>query len=355
MAKKTRSEAEKDIQNRHIFKAMKLLLNPDYEADSQEAKDIFIKLNNTKKEKNTLEEKIEKKSINFPSTSPQEAAFKKRKGLEEKEHQLKLNLEAKEMEISNKYNIPYHYSIEELKEIIAGKSQFYEDLRNIVSVLKQKESKLVPYDAPNKRSKEELGSLMGIIDKEGYIYFKVKPTAPRFLLYELIDKYIDLYAPTKIKNEKFRKEGIDALKIWMERKLRKPFKQISKIFNISVSTAKKRYYRAYEILHDKKYNPAFYKKPEIKKEYLGKECSSCKERETCEDLCPDVILLVGQDTKDYQREMSMLNLQQAADPDGPSKPAKGEAAKIKGITEMRSKGNGLASSNSMIIKELKNN
>lgn len=92
--------------------------------------------------------------------------------------------------------------------------------------------------------------------------------------------------------------------VWDERRLRKPFKQIAKGLNTKEPACKKMFYKTYELIYGKKYNPADYKKPKIKKEYLKRECNTCKEKPTCKDLCPDVIKFVNQDTKPYQRELT---------------------------------------------------
>ena len=105
------------------------------------------------------------------------------------------------------------------------------------------------------------------------------------------------------KKGRYRKEHIGAIMVWKGRKLRKPFKQIAKEENIKEPACKKRFYKAYELVYDKKYDPAYYEKPQVKKEYLKKTCNSCKERPTCKDPCPDIIAFVEQDTKNYQREI----------------------------------------------------
>jgi hypothetical protein len=100
---------------------------------------------------------------------------------------------------------------------------------------------------------------------------------------------------------KFRPEQNKALEVWAERRLRKPFKQIAKKLKIKEPACKKMFYKAYELLYGKKYNPADYEKPEIKKRYLKRECGTCKDA-TCNVLCPDVIKFVNQDNREYLRE-----------------------------------------------------
>jgi hypothetical protein len=68
------------------------------------------------------------------------------------------------------------------------------------------------------------------------------------------------------------------------------------------ATVKKQFYRSFELIYSKKFNPNDYQKPEIKAEYLKRECSTCLEYSTCKDLCPDVLSYADQDTKPYLRE-----------------------------------------------------
>jgi hypothetical protein len=94
--------------------------------------------------------------------------------------------------------------------------------------------------------------------------------------------------------------------VWDKRLLRKSFTEIAKELGISTSTATKRFYRAYEMIYKKPYNKANFKKPEIKKEYLEKECSTCEKKPNCRTLCPDVIGYVEQ-SEIYQREQLMTS------------------------------------------------
>lgn len=134
----------------------------------------------------------------------------------------------------------------------------------------------------------------------GGILLGIDIRADRDIIHYLVDYYLDTYGAVR-SNNRFRKEKYDALSVWQERKLRKPFKQIAKELGIKESAAKMRFCKAYELLYGKKYDPADYEKPEIKKKYLKKECNTCKEKPTCKTLCPDVIAFVAEGTS-YQRE-----------------------------------------------------
>lgn len=139
------------------------------------------------------------------------------------------------------------------------------------------------------------------INPDNRLIVEINPNAHR----EIIHFYLDLLLnkiEKPFQKKRFRKESINALTVWELRRLRKPFKEIAKELKIKESVAKKNYYRAYEIICGKKYNPADFEKPEINKKYLKKECSTCQEKATCTVLCPSVMAYVDQDIKSYLRE-----------------------------------------------------
>lgn len=99
-----------------------------------------------------------------------------------------------------------------------------------------------------------------------------------------------------------------ALIVWDLRELRKTFLEIQSATGIDKDAAKKKFYRAYELIYGGKYDPSQYKRPEVRKEYLKRHCNTCEQRSTCKDPCPDVIGYVDQDSVKYQREMTGGNI-----------------------------------------------
>lgn len=95
-----------------------------------------------------------------------------------------------------------------------------------------------------------------------------------------------------------------ALMVWDLRAQRKTFPDIQKTTGIDKNTVKKKFYRAYELIYRKKYNPADYEHPPIREKYIKRHCRTCEQRPTCKELCPDVIGYVDQDNMGYQREMT---------------------------------------------------
>jgi hypothetical protein len=199
-------------------------------------------------------------------------------------------------------------------------------------------------------------------DKKGFFHIKINPEAPREIIHWLIDNILDSFPRhimdflreagrkgltngevTRILKEKydypkpkqrFRREQIEALKVWEERRLRKPYRQIAKELGIKESTARKRFGRAYELLFNKKYDPADFEKPEVKKEYLKRVCTTCNERPTCKELCPDVIAFIEQDTESQIRQL-LGEVEAFTDPNGEKPPATGTGQRIMGLIKYK--------------------
>ena len=72
---------------------------------------------------------------------------------------------------------------------------------------------------------------------------------------------------------------------------------------INVSTIRKAYYRAFELVYEEKFDPEKHK-PEKLPIKLRRTCNKCPEYSTCEALCPEALEYVTQDEK-YQRETLM--------------------------------------------------
>jgi hypothetical protein len=98
------------------------------------------------------------------------------------------------------------------------------------------------------------------------------------------------------------KKWLQYKQVWDARRMRKKFSVIADELNLKKDATRRMFYRAFEIIYGKKYNPSDYEKPQIRKKYLKRVCETCSEKEICSDLCPDVIDYVNQDSKAYQRE-----------------------------------------------------
>lgn len=201
-----------------------------------------------------------------------------------------------ETEIRKKYSIAQAYDLDFLRKVKKGEKALLAEIVDIVDPRTDSEN-----------------------NEDGYLCLKIKLNAPKNIIHYLIDTIIDIrlrvYKENGIdilgKKKRFRKERTDAMKVWEERKLRKPFKQIAKDQNITVPSARKKFYKAYELIYGEKFNPADYKKPEIPKDSLKKECSTCKEKPTCKDLCPDVIAFVNQNSAYLREKLQKVSKKQA--------------------------------------------
>lgn len=143
----------------------------------------------------------------------------------------------------------------------------------------------------------------GYVDVNGYIHVRIRPDTPRHLIHHYIDKMLDSYSKEEPgKKTRFRAEKLKALEVWEHRRLRESFPKIAKEQKIKEDAARKMFYAAYEMMYGKKYDPANYEKPEVKKAYLKRTCEICPEQPKCTDLCPDVIVFVNSDTS-YLREV----------------------------------------------------
>ncbi len=148
------------------------------------------------------------------------------------------------------------------------------------------------------------------IGDDGYVAFFINPNNPRKLIRQALDNILDRMEVCGPAEPRFSIEKkLGALEVWKARRMRKSFSQIGEDFGITEDAAKKRFYVAFKYIYGKPYNPAKYIKPKIKKENLKRECSTCKERPTCEItgvLCPDVLAYVNQDTRNSLRERQLL-------------------------------------------------
>jgi len=118
-------------------------------------------------------------------------------------------------------------------------------------------------------------------------------------------------------NDRLRKEAAQQLEIWQLRKKHLSFDEIARKLGIEKDTAKKGFYRAYELSQNKRYDKLFFTKmlKEVKKTDLKKTCESCSDRETCNEPCPEILSYADKDTRTSLREQLLdeERLQQRAD------------------------------------------
>lgn len=133
-------------------------------------------------------------------------------------------------EICDKFSLPYPYPLDELKAIADGKTFFIGGL-------------------------EEVDITQAQPDQEGFLHFKIKAGAPRYIIHYLLDALLDIYEPQR-KKEKFRTGYINPLEV-----LYKESQEGKNLLQIA-----KEYYEAdYGKLKKGKTTPAY--NPELKNIY----------------------------------------------------------------------------------------
>ncbi|MDA8179569.1 MAG: hypothetical protein M0T69_08545 [Deltaproteobacteria bacterium] len=118
------------------------------------------------------------------------------------------------------------------------------------------------------------------------------------------------YSRWKLDTKRTRDEAWRYLEVWKLRRLKKNFPCISLEMKISPDSAKKSFYRAYELIEGRTYDPLVFRKlyRKIKKEELSRECGECPDsvRRTCGssgNLCPEMAAFVAQDDVPLQERL----------------------------------------------------
>lgn len=91
--------------------------------------------------------------------------------------------------------------------------------------------------------------------------------------------------------------------VWDLRQQRKNYSQIARELDSDEDTIRKQFYRAYELIYNQKYDHSKFTFRNISLEDLHKTCLDCPTRNTCIELCPEVLPFTEQDQKKYQREL----------------------------------------------------
>ena len=160
------------------------------------------------------------------------------------------------------------------------------------------------------------------LEDKRYVTLKFDFTAKNNILIPLFKEYLTFfreqnsvsqYNPTS-KREHHSKQR-QYTKICRERKNKTPFSIIAKQEGISVETAKKGYYRAYELIMGFPYSPDNKVKDEIHKIELQKTCDSCTDQKCLESLdkesgewtCPYAEHYFNQDQRPMKEHLQASN------------------------------------------------
>ena len=114
---------------------------------------------------------------------------------------------------------------------------------------------------------------------------------------QLMQEFKRFLAKASKNQNRHRTEAWQHLKVWRLRRQRKPFIEIARQTGLTVPAAKLAFARAFELIEGRRYDPVYYAQQykTIESLELKKTCADCAERNTCVDLCPDVLSYIDQD------------------------------------------------------------
>ena len=90
---------------------------------------------------------------------------------------------------------------------------------------------------------------------------------------------------------RYVKEAFGALAVWDMRRQKRRFRLISLELKISENTAKKRFYRAFEITQNRRYDANLYRREAwtVERKEVSLPCEKCDQKETCSGFCPEAL------------------------------------------------------------------
>ncbi len=157
------------------------------------------------------------------------------------------------------------------------------------------------------------------------LIIKIKLKADKDAIVTKIIQQIDYYQyfVSKSKSRITSDRNVDKWKVWDIYNQTKSFKKTAEKLNaiianrlkflngigikeeapqpVIVSTVRKAYYRAFELVHGEKFDPLRHKPTKLPVK-LRRSCDKCPEYATCKALCQDALEYVSQDEK-YQRDI----------------------------------------------------
>ncbi len=119
---------------------------------------------------------------------------------------------------------------------------------------------------------------------------------------EKVSMYIDACRKERLLDQKSR-DQINKFyiyaQVWDLRKSpnKKTFPEIGRELRVPISTIKSRFRKAFEAIYGIKYDRDYFDRTKriVHKEALDRTCEKCRERNSCKELCPDIIPFVMQD------------------------------------------------------------
>lgn len=126
---------------------------------------------------------------------------------------------------------------------------------------------------------------------------RVKRTRENPCLHDDYREDLHTYDSWMPDNSRRRKEAWQHLTVWRMRRNRKGFAEIARTMRMKADTAKKSFYRAFEMIEGRSYQPEDFRRDHwvIRKAELKQTCSTCPDKKNCTVLCPDVLPFTNQD------------------------------------------------------------
>jgi hypothetical protein len=205
--------------------------------------------------------------------------------------------------LCKKYGITYLFNP---SENIPGfwESGFFLKENEIIQVTYPKEYRDLSEDERKKGLRPQFLPIP-VFDNGNELIIKIDLTADRGALVENFSKqlkYFQSFLP-KNKSRMAQDRVIDKWKVWDTYNETKSFpKAVEKLTNrattkINVSTARKAYYRAFELVYGEKFDPDKHKPGKLPIP-LRRTCDQCLQYSSCEALCPEVLEYASQDKRD---------------------------------------------------------
>jgi hypothetical protein len=205
-------------------------------------------------------------------------------------------------------------------------SEFFIDEKEIVDVIYPTEYRDLTEDERKKEIRPHFMPIP-IFDNGNALIIKIDITADKESLVKKFIDYLKYYQSFLPKNTSRMAQDrmVDKWEVWDVYNETKSFKKAVEKLNaradnlvrlltdlgvttkapqkIKVSTARKAYYRAFELVQGEEFDPDKHK-PEKLPIPLRRTCDECPECATCDTPCPEVLNFVDQDQR-YQRETPM--------------------------------------------------
>ncbi len=163
---------------------------------------------------------------------------------------------------------------------------------------KRKWSKgFVPDGTPDEDILFGKSDFSGFLMEEKFLTLRIDLTAPKHAILQEFEEKIDFFRKyvSRPKERNTSAKGIDIFEIWDEFERTKKFSKVASKLKLNVSTVRKGYLRAFDLIMLEKYNPRKYNRKGIAKEQLAKTCQICDSRASCRTLCPSVLPYIEQD------------------------------------------------------------